>query len=84
MRQYLETKREHPDAILFFRMGDFYEMFFEDALTASQALELSLTSRSRDTSGSPIPMCGIPYHAVDTYVTRLVKRGFRVAPLRAG
>ncbi len=79
MRQYLENKREHPDAILFFRMGDFYEMFFEDALTASKVLELSLTSRSRDTSGSPIPMCGVPHHAVDTYVTRLVKRGFRVA-----
>ena len=79
MRQYLDAKRDHPDAIVFFRMGDFYEMFFEDALTAARALELTLTSRSKDSGGSPIPMCGVPHHAVDTYVTRLVKRGFRVA-----
>ena len=60
-------------------MGDFYEMFYEDALTASRVLELTLTSRSKDSNGSPIPMCGIPHHAADNYITRLVTRGFRVA-----
>ena len=79
MRQYLEAKRQYSDAIVFFRMGDFYEMFYEDALTAARALELTLTSRSKDSGGSPIPMCGVPHHAVDGYITRLVKRGFRVA-----
>jgi DNA mismatch repair protein MutS len=79
MRQFFDAKRQHRDAILFFRMGDFYEMFYEDALTASRALELTLTSRSKDTSGGAIPMCGVPHHAVDTYVTRLVRKGFRVA-----
>lgn len=79
MRQYHDAKRQHPDAIVLFRMGDFYEMFFEDALTASRALELTLTSRAKDSSGVAIPMCGVPHHAADTYITRLVKRGFRVA-----
>src|SRR6187431_2519503 len=79
MRQYLEAKRQHRDAIVFFRMGDFYEMFYEDALTASRALELTLTSRSKDAGGNGIPMCGVPYHAADGYVARLVKKGFRVA-----
>ena len=60
-------------------MGDFYEMFYEDALTASRALDLTLTSRAKDNDGASIPMCGIPHHAADTYVTRLVKKGFRVA-----
>ncbi len=79
MRQYLEAKRQYRDAILFFRMGDFYEMFYEDALTAARALELTLTSRSKDSNGGAIPMCGVPYHAADTYIARLVKKGFRVA-----
>jgi len=79
MRQYLDAKRQYRDAIVFFRMGDFYEMFYEDAVTAARALELTLTSRSKDSGGSAIPMCGIPYHAADTYIARLVKRGFRVA-----
>ena len=79
MRQYLDAKQQHRDAILFFRMGDFYEMFYEDALVASRALELTLTSRSKDGNGGPIPMCGVPHHAVDGYVARLVKKGFRVA-----
>src|SRR4051812_34218611 len=78
MRQYLDAKQQHRDAILFFRMGDFYEIFYEDALVASRALELTLTSRSKDAGGG-IPMCGVPFHAVDTYIARLVKRGFRVA-----
>ena len=79
MRQFFEAKRQHRDAIVFFRMGDFYEMFYEDALTAARALELTLTSRSKDTNGGAIPMCGVPHHAADGYIARLVKKGFRVA-----
>jgi DNA mismatch repair protein MutS len=79
MRQYLEAKRQYRDAIVFFRMGDFYEMFYEDALVAARALELTLTSRSKDAGGNGIPMCGVPYHAADGYLARLVKKGFRVA-----
>ncbi len=79
MRQYLDAKRQYRDAIVFFRMGDFYEMFYEDALVAARALELTLTSRSKDAGGNGIPMCGVPFHAADGYVARLVKKGFRVA-----
>ncbi|MDQ3071212.1 MAG: DNA mismatch repair protein MutS [Acidobacteriota bacterium] len=79
MRQYFDAKRQYRDAILFFRMGDFYEMFYEDALVASRALEITLTSRSKDASGTAIPMCGFPFHAADGYITRLVRQGFRVA-----
>jgi DNA mismatch repair protein MutS len=79
MRQYFEAKRQYRDAIVFFRMGDFYEMFYEDALTAARALELTLTSRSKDANGGAIPMCGVPYHAADGYIARLVRKGFRVA-----
>ena len=79
MRQYLDAKRQYRDAIVLFRMGDFYEMFYEDALTAARALDITLTSRSKDASGGGIPMCGVPHHAVDTYLTRLVQKGFRVA-----
>ena len=79
MRQYFDAKRQYRDAILFFRMGDFYEMFYEDALTAARALELTLTSRSKDANGGAIPMCGVPYHAADTYIARLIRKGFRVA-----
>src|ERR1051325_2887251 len=79
MRQYLDVKRQHRDAIVFFRMGDFYEMFYEDALTAARALELTLTSRSKDVTGGAIPMCGVPFHAADGYIARLVRKGFRVA-----
>jgi len=79
MRQYLDAKDQHRDSILLFRMGDFYEMFYEDALVAARALELTLTSRSKDASGGGIPMCGVPHHAIDTYIARLVKKGFRVA-----
>ena len=79
MRQYFDAKRQYRDAIVFFRMGDFYEMFYEDALTAARALELTLTSRSKDSSGGAIPMCGVPFHAADGYIARLVKKGFRVA-----
>src|SRR6266581_8940764 len=79
MRQYLDAKRQHRDAIVFFRMGDFYEMFYEDALVASRALELTLTSRSKDAGGGGIPMCGVPFHAMDGYLAKLVRKGFRVA-----
>ena len=79
MRQYLDAKRQHRDAIVFFRMGDFYEMFYEDALVAARALDLTLTSRSKDAGGNGIPMCGVPFHAMDGYLAKLVKKGFRVA-----
>src|SRR3989449_3607401 len=79
MRQYLDAKQRHRDAILLFRMGDFYEMFYEDALVAARALDLTLTSRSKDANGGGIPMCGVPFHAIDGYIARLVKKGFRVA-----
>ncbi|HEY7474244.1 MAG TPA: hypothetical protein VH679_04485, partial [Vicinamibacterales bacterium] len=79
MRQYLDVKRQYRDAIVFFRMGDFFEMFYEDALTAARALELTLTSRAKDTAGEAIPMCGVPHHALDTYLTRLIRKGYRVA-----
>jgi DNA mismatch repair protein MutS len=79
MRQYLDTKRQYRDAIVLFRMGDFYEMFYEDAVTAARALELTLTSRAKDSSGAGIPMCGVPFHALDTYLSRLIRKGYRVA-----
>ena len=79
MRQYLDAKAQHPDALVLFRMGDFYEFFFEDAITAARELELTLTSRSKDTKGDQIPMCGVPHHAIDSYLVRLVKKGYRVA-----
>ena len=79
MRQYQDAKRQYRDAILFFRMGDFYEVFYEDALVAARALELTLTSRSKDAAGGAIPMCGVPHHAVDGYLARLVRKGYRVA-----
>ncbi len=77
MRQYLETKAQHQDAILFFRLGDFYEMFFEDAVQASQALGIVLTSRSK--GDNPVPMCGFPYHAARGYIAKLIEQGFKVA-----
>ncbi|MBM3781067.1 MAG: DNA mismatch repair protein MutS [Acidobacteria bacterium] len=79
MKQYFDAKRQYRQALMFFRMGDFYELFYEDALVAARALDLTLTSRSKDSSGAPVPMCGVPYHAADAYIARLVKRGYRVA-----
>ncbi|MFH0810172.1 MAG: DNA mismatch repair protein MutS [Pseudomonadota bacterium] len=78
MRQYLEIKGLHPDAILFYRLGDFYEMFYEDAETASKILEITLTSRNKD-SGQPVPMCGVPHHAAGFYINKLVRAGRKVA-----
>src|ERR671929_13450 len=77
MRQYLETKARYPDALLFFRLGDFYELFFEDALTASEALQITLTARSK--GDDKVPMCGVPHHAARGYVAKLLERGFKVA-----
>ena len=78
LRQYNEIKKKHNDCILFFRLGDFYEMFYDDAKKASKILDLVLTSRDAGKSGK-IPMCGIPYHAVDSYISRLIKHGYKVA-----
>ena len=78
MRQYLESKKEVPDALLFYRIGDFYEMFFEDAIKASKALDLVLTGKDCGLE-ERAPMCGIPYHAADSYVSKLVSQGFKVA-----
>ena len=80
MQQYLRMKELHPDCILFFRLGDFYEMFNEDAKLVSKELELTLTSRDR---GKPeaqrTPMCGVPYHSADAYIARLIAKGYKVA-----
>lgn len=78
MRQYSAIKKEHPAALLFFRLGDFYEMFFEDAVLASKELEITLTSRNKE-KGLSVPMCGVPYHAAEGYISKLVRRGYRVA-----
>jgi DNA mismatch repair protein MutS len=78
LRQYHEIKRQYPGTLLFFRMGDFYEMFFDDALIGAREMEITLTARHKE-RGTPIPMCGIPYHAASGYLTKLVKKGFRVA-----
>ena len=78
MSHYLETKKQYPDCILFYRLGDFYEMFFDDALTASKELEITLTGKDCGLE-ERAPMCGVPYHAVDTYLNKLVSKGYKVA-----
>ena len=78
MAQYLEIKAQHPDALLFYRMGDFYEMFFDDAVAAAEALDIALTKRGKH-DGDDIPMCGVPYHAAEGYFLTLIRKGFRVA-----
>jgi len=78
MKQYVEIKEKYPDCILFYRMGDFYEMFFEDALTAAPILEITLTSRNKSKEDA-VPLCGFPYHAAAGYITKLVEKGFKVA-----
>ena len=78
MAQWFALKAVHPDALLFFRMGDFYELFFTDAEAAAAALDIALTTRGEH-AGAPIPMCGVPIHAADAYLARLIRRGFRVA-----
>ena len=78
MQQYLEVKKQYQDCILFYRLGDFYEMFFDDAVTVSRELELTLTGRNCGLE-ERAPMCGVPYHAVDSYLSRLVRKGYKVA-----
>ncbi len=78
MRQYNSIKQQAPNALLMFRLGDFYELFFEDAVTAARELEITLTSRNKE-KGAAIPMCGVPYHAAEGYISRLVQKGYRVA-----
>ena len=78
MKQYFETKKKYPDTILMFRLGDFYEMFFDDAVTASRELELVLTGRACG-QGERAPMCGVPFHSADSYMARLVAKGYKVA-----
>ncbi|MEO8727471.1 MAG: DNA mismatch repair protein MutS [Acidobacteriaceae bacterium] len=78
MRQYVAIKKQHPDALLFFRLGDFYELFFEDAITAARELEITLTSRNKESAQS-VPMCGVPYHSAEGYLSKLLRKGFRVA-----
>ena len=78
MRQYHAVKQETPDALLLFRLGDFYELFFDDAVTASRELEITLTARNKERD-NPVPMCGVPYHAADGYIARLLRKGYKVA-----
>jgi DNA mismatch repair protein MutS len=78
MRQYAAIKKEHPNALLFFRLGDFYELFFDDAVLAARELQITLTSRNKE-KGVVIPMCGVPYHAAEGYISKLIRRGFKVA-----
>jgi DNA mismatch repair protein MutS len=78
MRQYAAVKKEHPTALLFFRLGDFYELFFDDAIVASKELQITLTSRNKE-KGIAVPMCGVPYHAAEGYIGKLIRRGFKVA-----
>ncbi len=79
MRQYLEIKEQYPDTLVFFRLGDFYEMFFNDALVASRELEIVLTGRDAGTQNDRVPMCGVPHHAVNSYIERLSEKGYKVA-----
>ena len=74
MQQYIETKKDYPDCILFYRLGDFYEMFFEDAKTASKELEITLTGKNCG-KDEKAPMCGVPYHSVESYLNKLVSKG---------
>ena len=78
MQQYQGIKARYPHALLLFRMGDFYELFYEDAIIAARELQITLTSRNRE-KGQPIPMCGVPYHAADGYIARLIRAGFKIA-----
>src|SRR3989338_6636915 len=78
LRQYREIKEKHKDAILFYRIGDFYEMFFEDAVVASKVLDIVLTSRNKN-DPNPVPLCGVPYHSMQPYLEKLIEKGFKVA-----
>src|SRR2546421_5010966 len=78
MRQYSAIKKQHPTALLFFRLGDFYELFFEDAVIAARELQITLTSRNKEKDVA-IPMCGVPYHSAENYLSKLLRKGFKVA-----
>src|SRR5436305_13859193 len=78
MRQYAAIKKQHPNALLFFRLGDFYELFFDDAVVASREPQITLTSRNKEKEMA-VPMCGVPYHAAEGYLAKLLRKGFRVA-----
>ena len=78
LRQYQELKQQHPGTLLFFRLGDFYELFFEDAVTGARELQITLTARHKE-RGDPVPMCGVPHHSAANYIARLVRKGYRVA-----
>ena len=78
MRQYNGIKQQVPNALLMFRLGDFYELFFEDAVIAARELEITLTARNKE-KGAAIPMCGVPFHAAEGYISRLIQKGYRVA-----
>src|SRR5205085_5252536 len=78
IRQYAAIKKQHPSALLFFRLGDFYELFFDDAVVASRELQITLTSRNKEKELS-VPMCGVPYHAAENYLAKLLRKGFKVA-----
>jgi DNA mismatch repair protein MutS len=79
LRQYHELKQQHPGTILFFRLGDFYELFFDDAITGARELEITLTARHKERGGAGIPMCGVPHHSVSGYIAKLIRKGYRVA-----
>src|SRR6059036_1500681 len=78
VRQYQELKSQHPGALLFFRLGDFYELFFDDAIIGARELQITLTARHKE-RGDPVPMCGVPHHSAANYIARLVRKGYRVA-----
>src|SRR6202045_4428564 len=78
MRQYAAIKKEHPSALLFFRLGDFYELFFDDAILAAKELQITLTSRNKE-KGIAVPMCGVPHHAAEGYIGKLIHKGYKVA-----
>src|ERR1700723_2018181 len=78
MRQYHAVKKQHPSALLLFRLGDFYELFYQDAVVASRILQITLTARNKE-KGQPVPMCGVPHHAANTYIARLIRAGHKVA-----
>ena len=78
MRQYHAVKKQHPSALLMFRLGDFYELFYEDAVVASKILQITLTSRNKE-KDQAVPMCGVPYHAAENYIARLIRAGHKVA-----
>src|SRR5262249_27540206 len=78
VRQYRELKSRHPGTLLFFRLGDFYELFYEDAVTGARELQITLTARHKE-RGDPIPMCGVPHHSAANYIAKLVRKGYRVA-----